>query len=264
MLMTKNKRLRQIAGLLESGNWLFLKLLMKNPARAHTYPGRVYRDYLGYVGGDGIQCKPIFDLLPTDENLRFTLEHIPSPGLDMRLEQIACLALLTKAIQPEVVFEIGTFRGRTALNFALNSPEDCVVYTMDLPTEGREESMEQTNRADARIIEESLTGCEYRGTDMAPKIVQVLADSTTFDFSPHYGKIDMVYIDGAHHYEAVLSDTENALEMVKPGGYILWDEFVNYGDYHDVTRAVFDLLPRDQVSLVESTELGVYRKPVST
>ena len=39
----------------------------------------------------------------------------------------------TRALEPTCIFEIGTFRGRTAMNFALNSPETCRVFTLDLP-----------------------------------------------------------------------------------------------------------------------------------
>jgi predicted O-methyltransferase YrrM len=36
---------------------------------------------------------------------------------------------VTRALAPGIIFEIGTFRGRAALNFALNSPEHCRVFT---------------------------------------------------------------------------------------------------------------------------------------
>ena len=67
--------------------------------------------------------------------------------------------------------------------------------------------MAETNRADARIIEESETGCEYRGKDVAHKITQILADSTEYDFSPHYGTVDLVYIDGALAWDRGNPDT---------------------------------------------------------
>jgi hypothetical protein len=51
VLLTSNKRLRQIAGLLETGNLLFLRLLLRNRAAAAVYPGEVYRTYLALAEG---------------------------------------------------------------------------------------------------------------------------------------------------------------------------------------------------------------------
>lgn len=67
---------------------------------------------------------------------------------------------------------IGTFRGRSALNFALNSPNDCTVYTIDLPPDQR--GANNTNTADRKIIEQSITGIDYRGQESAHKIKQFL------------------------------------------------------------------------------------------
>ena len=42
---------------------------------------------------------------------------------------------------------------------------------------------------------------------------------------------------------------------------MLWDEFCNYGDYNDVTRAVLATVPEGQVVQVADTQLAVYRRP---
>ena len=260
MLLTPKKRLRQIAGLIETGNLLFLRLLMKNRAAAAVYPGEVYRTYLSLSGGDRWPCLSLFDVLPETRRVRAQIEHIASDVISTPLEQLACLALLTKALQPQAVFEIGTFRGRTALNFALNAGKDAQIFTLDLPPDDREDARNRTNKSDATIISESRTGCEYLGTDVEYMISQLHGDSSTFDFSPYYGKMDLVYVDGAHDYDAVRMDSENAIRMLKPGGYALWDEFCNYGDYNDVTRAVINTVPRGQVLQIANTQLAVHRK----
>jgi predicted O-methyltransferase YrrM len=223
----------------------------------------MFRTYMSLAREGRWECKSIFDLLPhPEESVRITLEHIRSEVISTPLEQLACLALLAKACHPKAVFEIGTFRGRTALNFALNVPEDCTVYTMDLPLDARSNAIEVANAADSRIIRESETGCDYRGTEIEHKIRQIYADSQTFDFSPFTASIDIVYIVAAHHYAAARRDSENALRIVRPGGYVLWDEFANYGDYNDVTRAVIDTVPAGRVWQIENTQLAVYRAPV--
>ncbi len=46
---------------------------------------------------------------------------------------IISLSLICKIIKPKVVFEIGTFEGYTSFHFALNTPDDAKIYTLDLP-----------------------------------------------------------------------------------------------------------------------------------
>src|SRR5262249_50727875 len=148
-----------------------------------------------------------------------------------------------------------------ALNFAVNSPEDAVIYTLDLPPEERESMISKTNSDDARLIQDSRPGMEFRGSRWEQKIRQLFGNSLSFDFSPYHNKMDLVFVDGAHHYEAALSDTANALKLLKPGGCLVWHDFANFGDYHDVTRAVLDLLPGDEIFQIEDSQLALYRLP---
>jgi predicted O-methyltransferase YrrM len=262
VLRSRNKLLRQIVGVIETGNLLFLRLLLRNRAAAATFPGEIYRTYLSLAREGPWPCRSLFEILPEARRVRAQIEHIPSDVIATPLEQLACLALLTSALQPKTVFEIGTFRGRTALNFALNAPDNAKVYTLDLPPDNdmRDAARQQTNTSDARIISQSLTGCDYEGSDVAHKITQLFGDSRSFDFEPYYDQVDLVYVDGAHDYDAVVRDSENAMRMLRPGGYVLWDEFCNYGDYNDITRAVLDTVPTGEVVQVENTQLAVYRK----
>ncbi len=259
MLMSKNKTLRQVCGVLETLNFLMLRLAVKNRSQWRLYPGMVFRDYMSLVQRDKWLSRDIFDIVDIPDDTRVTLEHLPGQGIGTPIDELAYLALLTKACQPTNVFEIGTFRGRTALNFALNSPEHCTVYTLDLPPDERKSFSDATNLADTSIIQASATGQDYKGKDEAKKIRQLYGNSLTFDYSPYAGAMDIVFVDGAHHYEAVVSDTNNALKMAKTGGFIIWHDFANYGDYHDVTRAILDLLPPGKVTQIANTQLAVYR-----
>ena len=260
MLLIQNKRLRLLFGALETFSFLTLKLWWKNPDRARNFCGRIFRTYVYLAGADKWQSRSIDEVLPQVWERRIVLEHTPGDGIDTPIAELGCLALITKNLRPAMVFEIGTYRGRTALNFALNSPPECKVYTLDLPPAARTQAAKKANPADAAIIRNADTGLYYRGHELEDKIRQLYGDSMHFDFAPYYGKADLVFIDGAHHAEAVRSDTLNALQMVREGGCVIWHDFGNYGDYNDVTRIVLELLPRTEIIQIENSQLALYRK----
>jgi len=260
MILIRNKRLRLLHGAFESFSLLSAKLWLKNPAQARAFAGKVFRDYMTLAREDRWINRSLHELFPEAKSTRLVLEHLTGEGIYTPLDELASLAFITRQLAPSAIFEIGTFRGRTALNFALNAPTDCLVYTLDLPAEDRAQMQAQTNEADRAIIQASHTGIDYQGKEAAKNIRQLYGNSLTFDFSPYLGKIDLVFVDGAHHYEAVLKDTQTALSLVKPGGVILWHDFANYGDYNDVTRAVLRSLPPREIVQIENTQLAFYRK----
>jgi predicted O-methyltransferase YrrM len=210
------------------------------------------------AGFDGWSAVSIDELVPPADRIQVQLHHLEGGGLNSSLLEIACLGLLARYSRARTIFEIGTFRGRTALNFAANSSEDCVVFTLDLPESERKNVSQEACPDDARIIQQCRVGVEYRGSEVEGKIRQLYGNSMTFDFSPYIGKIDIVFIDGAHHYAAVRSDTENAMKMLRPGGMIIWHDFGNFGDYYDVTRAVREFFPPREILQIEDTQLAVH------
>lgn len=207
MWLIKNKKLRLAMGVLETINLLFIRLAIKNRRNCRRFPGRVFREYMSLVEKDQWISKDIFSLVNIPRGTRITLEHLTGEGIDVWLDELAYLALITKTSRPRNVFEIGTYRGRTALSFALNSPDDCTIWTLDLPPNQRERFDDKVIAADLSVIKTSSPGAEYKGKDVEPKIRQLYGNSLTFDFSPYFGNMDIVFVDGAHHYEAVKSDT---------------------------------------------------------
>jgi predicted O-methyltransferase YrrM len=258
VLIARSKLIRGLAGIAETANFCFLKLLVRSPKRALKYPGLAFRAYASLGGTTKWRSADPEDLYSEYSGARITLEHLPGHGIAVPLEELAYLALITRLEAPRLIFEIGTFHGRTALVFAENSPDDCEVQTLDLPP-GLLPSV--GNRADRTLAELARPGSLFADRPTAKrKITQLYGDSTTFDFSPYFGRVDLVFVDGAHHYQAVRSDTLNALRMVRPGGVVLWHDFANYGDYNDVTRALVELVGRDLVQL-GSTQLAYFRRP---
>lgn len=258
MLLTKYKTLRMIFGAMETASLLSLKLLLKKPHNFRLFPGRIFRNYMSLAGEDRWRSKSIFEIFPEISGKRIVLEHLTGEGIETPIEELAYLALITAAKSPDYVFEIGTFRGRTALNFALNSPGNCIIYTIDLPPEYKNIALGEASKYDKLIIQKSMPDIEYHGKDVEYKIKQIYGDSAKFDYSEFYDKMDIVFIDGAHHYDAVKKDTENALKMVNDDGLIIWHDFAIYGDYNDVTRAILDSISADRITQIGSTSIAIY------
>lgn len=134
---------------------------------------------------------------------------------------------LVRRNQPRTLFEIGTFDGRTTLNLAHFSPADARVFTLDLPASGLSSTKLPMYSSETMYVEKSESGITFRNAPEAKKITQLFGDSAAFDFSPYRQKMDFIFIDGAHTYEYVKSDTERALDMLSPaGGIILWHDYL--------------------------------------
>jgi predicted O-methyltransferase YrrM len=258
--LSKLKFIRQALGAAETANWLFLRLLLQDRAAARQYPGAVYREFVSLAGRDRWRAASIFEIFPElrERSGRITIEHLEGHGVITPIGELAHLALATHALEPSVIFEFGTFCGRTALNFALNSPETCTVYTLDLPPDETEQT--GTNAADAGLIGKRHIGAAYESSDVRHKIHQLFGESREFDFTPYEGKADLVFVDGGHAYDVALSDTRNALRLCRLGGAVIWHDFGNYGDYAEIIRAVLDCIPADELIQIENTQLVVYRK----
>jgi predicted O-methyltransferase YrrM len=166
---------------------------------------------------------------------------LAQPGNASVLELVV-LARLVRQFRPHALFEIGTFDGRTTLNLAANSPEDAVVYTLDLPREQLEQTQYEILKTDRLHVDKDASGARFAGADCAGKIRQLYGDSATFDFAPYEGQIDFVFVDGSHAYEYVLNDTRVALQLLRGGrGVIVWHDYGGVFDFagvDDVTRAL--------------------------
>jgi hypothetical protein len=167
------------------------------------------------------------------------LEIDPAEGNVTTLE----LAVLTESVrrsQPSVLFEIGTFDGRTTLNLAANAPTAARIHTLDLPASQITATRYGLDRGESQFVKKESSGRRFVGTHFAPKIIQLFGDSATFDFLPFRGGIDWFFIDGSHAYDYVRSDTARALASIRDsGGIIFWHDY--QPDWPGVIRALNEL-----------------------
>lgn len=187
------------------------------PARIKTYDGR-------------------WDLgLTRHEIMLPPLEELARPG-EVTLPELALLAYTIKRYNIRRFFEIGTYKGTTTLTIAANMHPEGHVYTLDTPTVPRD-----LDDKDKRWCKPETVGEEFRDKPgNKEKITQLWGDSRYFGFGQFYGKMDMVFVDGAHDYKTAMSDIKNALRMIKPGGIIAVHDFAVW--YPTVMSAVLDTI----------------------
>ncbi len=187
--------------------------------------------------------KPIIPEVPFKEIVsNIEIEPIEKKGDDgnITLAELKTISAIVRQNQPNKVFEIGTFNGRTTINLAHFSPQNSTVFTLDLPKQDLGHTKFTIEDGDKAYVDKETIGDRYKNN--ADKIIQLYGDSATFDFKPYYGTIDFMFVDGAHSAPYVINDTEVAFKLIRPGGIILWHD---YGIWRGVTKVLNNYFKKD-------------------
>ncbi len=176
------------------------------------------------------------------------------PNLSLFPTEVVVMAAMVRMLKPLRRLEIGTFEGNTTVNLIANAPPDARIVTVDLPPGWDGESaiavpsIQVNTVAGAHIGKHFADSSQYRD-----RITQVFEDSQTFDWTLR-APYDFILIDGCHTYEYVLSDTRNALEVIRSGGVVVWHD---YGVLEDVSRVVDEVSRRIPVRAIRGTRIAV-------
>jgi predicted O-methyltransferase YrrM len=141
--------------------------------------------------------------------------------------EMCTLAMIARMVDAQRIFEFGTYDGRTTATMLLNSPRGH-AFTIDLPASVQRNSKQPD--VGARLADPRFSG----------RSTQILADTLKHDFSLFFGTVDLIFIDAGHSYECTISDSRNAMKMLKPGGVIIWHDYAGY--FPGVTRAVDEMM----------------------
>jgi len=231
-----------VAGTL--GGNLATLLLLRRPSAALSY---VQYGLFGWrmIARQGLPLRQFHDLFPTP--LQVSVELSPTTGYLTLLDanytkDVLYLALLARVLAPKTVFEIGTLHGYTALLFALNTPPETTVYTLDLPLDAQIAPALSTTVVDNAHVASHARVSQYlyETHPAGSKVRQLYGDSARFDFSPYHDAVDLFFVDGAHSYEYVRSDSLRALSCVHGGGVIAWHDYGRWG-VNGVSRWLHEL-----------------------
>jgi hypothetical protein len=175
----------------------------------------------------------VHELLPdSGEPWRIHLALFPKTYASISVLEFTCLVLLLKQAKATRVFEFGTYMGVSITQLVLNLPPESVVYTLDLPEDSAGTRYVIPNPHEAALAIQKHKG-SLVPSDLKQRITFLQQDSAAFDESPHAGRIDFVFVDGAHGYEYVKNDSEKGWRMLRSGGIMAW---------HDVRAAEPDVV----------------------
>jgi hypothetical protein len=188
--------------------------------------------YRAMNGGRGLPQKTVVEVLAGDGRQSIRLGALDTDQAwfwpqALYTQDIVSLCLICQIVRPRLVFEIGTLRGYTAYHFALNTPDDTRIVTLDLPASPGVRTKLATTLVDRLHMRERADSAPYcfEGAPEASKITCVQGDSASFDFTPYLGQVDFFFIDGAHSYDYARSDTLNAMACCHPGSVVAWHDY---------------------------------------
>jgi hypothetical protein len=206
-------------------------LALSNPRAAAYYVGECRFLYKCIFPKDGFVQRPVWEVFGADRVPVVLYGGVPGEWVHpiaSYTADLVSMCMLCQILRPRTIFEIGTLRGASALHWAGNAP-DADVYTLDLPP--RSALTLAATEMDRHIVREheETKHMAFDGKPEANRIHCLYGDSATFDFSPFFEKVDLLFIDGAHSYDYVRNDTHHAIRCCKPGSVIAWHDYGRVG-----------------------------------
>lgn len=124
---------------------------------------------------------------------------------------------------PSHILEIGSFEGRSAIYWA-QKPKTLSVTCIDT-WEGNEEHLDiNFDNVEANFD----YNISFFPIIKKIKKTSVLALSTLITENTYY---DWIYIDGSHQATDVLTDAVLSFQLLKTGGYLVFDDYLWYDSY---------------------------------
>ena len=184
----------------------------------------IYKTYPGPFAIDETDLEKIFPNIHSIKTKEYG-EWVQGNLLEYNLSFIN---KLVSYLQPKIILEIGTYKGRTTYNMAKNTPDTTKIITIDPCLD-----VNYFSGSDARYLQKkSEIGTSFIGTEVENKIIQIYEDSTSMECQRQLDKvlngekIDFAFIDGGHTYENIKHDFEELiLPRLNKRGVALFDDY---------------------------------------
>jgi predicted O-methyltransferase YrrM len=189
-------------------------------------------------------------LMQTAES--FTVEDMAFLHNGSFLQDYIFLKALAKKFEVRTYLEIGSFMGESISSVAEFAD---VCYSVSLPDENAKALFKNKYKKNnfSRYFSRKKSN-----------VIHYECDSKIFDFNSIKETIDLVFIDGDHTYEGVVSDTQKIFEAInRDETIVVWHDFkfYNRGYWNSIVKAVFDTLPahfHNQVFATDNNMCGIY------
>ena len=147
---------------------------------------------------------PAEKLCPASVSIELPILYPLFAGEDAPLADLIFLLNLAKGRKAKRILEVGTYRARTTHALHLNCPEAEIlsydIQVLDSP------------------FRQALTGEKRVELRHASFIASAAALRKEQPF-------DLIFVDGSHQYQDVVDDSRLALELVTPGGIVVWHDY---------------------------------------
>jgi hypothetical protein len=224
---------------LAAANGLSAILALRRPAKLRLFLAHIWREYRE-LAEIGLPCRDplkfLFEesLAVFDPHDRIVFPPILQGGGGTQIHELIHLAAVAHVFKPKCIFEFGTFTGLTTALFIVYCPQARVI-TLDLPLDVAKGTAGYIP-GDQDLIRARRVAHYLGVLDLGGCYEQLYCDSFQFDPAPLEDCVDFAFIDGGHHYECVVNDTEKTARMIRATGIVMWHDYGGTGDFLPLTN----------------------------
>lgn len=164
----------------------------------------------------------------------------------MSLEELSFLAEIANGLKDNsIIYEIGSFCGKSARVLADNSSESCKIYCID-PWDFKIPLFDMNGKMTEIMIIDKMTFMQFcQNLNDHIETNKVIPISMKWeDYQPgEYA--DFIFIDGNHTYEAVKHDILKAMKYIKPNGIIAGHDY----NFEGVQKAINECLQKTWIQV---------------
>jgi predicted O-methyltransferase YrrM len=131
-------------------------------------------------------------------------------GEDASLGDMLFLLNLAKGRKARRILEVGTYRARTTSALHLNCP-DAAIVSYDIQVLDSPYRQSLCDKPNVQLRHASFSAS-----------AEALRKEPPFD---------LIFVDGSHRFEDVVTDSRLALELLVPGGVVVWHDY-RHNDYY--------------------------------